>query len=328
MSETVLDWGDDDYVGIPSRAFCFTLNNWTAADDAAVKQWKCAYLVFGKEVAPTTGTPHLQGYVYFSSEKTWTAALKFVQKSLGHKRMNLRSANGTADQNRTYCSKEDADFFEKGTKPASQADKGAMESQAWIDAIEHTKNRQTKLIRPDIAVRYHKQLASLVQLLADEERPLPEPLETTRGEVNEWHFGVPNAGKSHYCKYQQNGGVYKPPRNLQYWGGYKFEDNVLINDITEKDIWEYMSILKNLAEEDPVSLEVKNKDEIVIRPKKILVSTQADPRVRMKGVDAEALFTRFKFYEWKLNRNHPDWAPPPGLVIPNPEGSKKRKRDI
>lgn len=55
---------------VPLRAWVFTINNPTPEDEAAVlalgsQSEKIKRLAVGREVAPTTGTPHLQGYVRF-----------------------------------------------------------------------------------------------------------------------------------------------------------------------------------------------------------------------------------------------------------------------
>lgn len=48
------------------KRFCFTLNNYNDDDLEKLKeyaqQW-CQFAIIGKEIAPTTGTPHLQGYM-------------------------------------------------------------------------------------------------------------------------------------------------------------------------------------------------------------------------------------------------------------------------
>lgn len=55
---------------VPLRAWVFTINNYTPEDESAVlalasQEGKIKRMAVGKEVAPTTGTPHLQGYVRF-----------------------------------------------------------------------------------------------------------------------------------------------------------------------------------------------------------------------------------------------------------------------
>ena len=44
---------------------CFTINDYSEEDIQEMKMFGteyCTYIVFGKEIAPSTGTPHLQGY--------------------------------------------------------------------------------------------------------------------------------------------------------------------------------------------------------------------------------------------------------------------------
>lgn len=54
-------------VQLQCRRWVFTLNNWTQAEFDLLIQpdnfpSKFSYLLFGREIAPKTGTPHLQGY--------------------------------------------------------------------------------------------------------------------------------------------------------------------------------------------------------------------------------------------------------------------------
>jgi len=96
--------------------YCFTYNNYTDDGIVALKGWlteQSKYACFQKEVAPTTGTLHLQGYINLKKKST----MKSLQKKLGEHgvALTLINANGTPAQNRTYCSKEGgSDFWEIG----------------------------------------------------------------------------------------------------------------------------------------------------------------------------------------------------------------------
>lgn len=56
----------------PAKKWGFTLNNFTKEDicaiSAIIKSY-CRYGIFASEVAPTTGTPHLQGYFEFHKKR-------------------------------------------------------------------------------------------------------------------------------------------------------------------------------------------------------------------------------------------------------------------
>lgn len=107
-----------------ARRWLFTLNNYTAEEERLLKEKfseNFSYLVFGHEVAPTTGTPHLQGYF----ETLKKRGPKGLAKSLpGLERATLSIAKGTADQNRIYCTKDD-DFIELGT-PMKQGNRSDL----------------------------------------------------------------------------------------------------------------------------------------------------------------------------------------------------------
>lgn len=68
------------------------------------------YMVFGREIAPTTGTPHLQGYVVFNSQVSMKSAHKYFDGA------HLEAAKGSHIQASTYCKKE-GDFEEFGDLP-------------------------------------------------------------------------------------------------------------------------------------------------------------------------------------------------------------------
>lgn len=85
------------------RKFILTINNFTEQDKNQLlllcKEAK-AYVV-GDEIAPTTGTRHLQCYVRFDNARYRTAIKKFLKKDCF-----IAIANGTDLQNFNYCKKE------------------------------------------------------------------------------------------------------------------------------------------------------------------------------------------------------------------------------
>lgn len=91
-----------------SRAFAFTLNNYNDSEYMSIlaqTQKHSKYYIIGKEVGES-GTPHLQGYVYFENAKTFNQ----MRDWLDNKRVHFEIAKGNKDQNYKYCSKE-GDFI-------------------------------------------------------------------------------------------------------------------------------------------------------------------------------------------------------------------------
>ncbi len=93
-----------------SKRWIFTLNNYTEAEVEELKGETDAYtyLLFGKEVAPTTGTPHLQGYFEIPTKR---GGKKLAESLPGLKRASLRKARGSAKQNRIYCGKDNEPYI-------------------------------------------------------------------------------------------------------------------------------------------------------------------------------------------------------------------------
>ena len=90
-----------------SFRFVFTINNPTDEDILASQMLtnKGAILtVFGHEVAPSTGTKHIQGYVEFHTKKRLSTVSKLLPRAY------LATAKGTREQNIGYCTKG-GDYF-------------------------------------------------------------------------------------------------------------------------------------------------------------------------------------------------------------------------
>lgn len=91
--------------------WCFTMNNYTEQNVSDLKskyqQGDFTYLIFGIEMAPTTNTPHLQGYLQLSKRERLSGVKKFMPTA------HLEAAIGTPEQCADYCKKDNC-FTELG----------------------------------------------------------------------------------------------------------------------------------------------------------------------------------------------------------------------
>ncbi|AXH76667.1 MAG: putative viral replication protein [Proteusivirus raitis] len=111
-----------------SKRWCFTINNYIDEDINKLNAAECSYLVYGREVAPDTGTPHLQGFIIFSSRKRFNT----VRAILGE-RGHYESARASSAQAADYC-KKGGDFTERGNCPTGQGARTDIEDLVkWID---------------------------------------------------------------------------------------------------------------------------------------------------------------------------------------------------
>lgn len=113
---------------IKSRRYCFTIHNYTKKDlvrfgDLALSLVHHRYICYGLEIAPETKTEHIQGYIELNQAQRLTYLQNYFNFMKNGKllKFHIEIANGTAEQNKKYASKE-GNFFEYG-EPSTQGDR-------------------------------------------------------------------------------------------------------------------------------------------------------------------------------------------------------------
>lgn len=128
------------------RKFIFTLNNYEEDDINSISQYfseTSKKYIFGKEIAPKTGTKHLQGYVEFKNQKT-IITIKNNCKSLF--KAHFEPAKGSLEHNYNYCSKEN-EFFTNIVMPEKIKVLKSEDLYSWqkslINILDITPNNRT-----------------------------------------------------------------------------------------------------------------------------------------------------------------------------------------
>jgi len=210
-----------------SRSMCFTYNNYTDEILISIKEWKCRYCIIGFEKAPTTGTPHIQGYVEWLSSKRFNTAHKLLPG--GH----WEAAKGTAEQNYIYCSKS-GNFWEQGERK-EQGKRNDLEAMA--NSIIENKKIELSLIEeyPTQFIRYHRGLEKLAGLYLTPRTEKPTIL---------WRWGLTGVGKTRFV-YDKHGiaNVYVKD-STKWWDGYTQQKVILIDDFDGS--WPYRDLLRLL----------------------------------------------------------------------------------
>lgn len=238
-----------------ARGWCFTLHDYTVDHENALKELDCKYLVYGREKCPTTGRPHLQGYVYFVHPR-WFDGVRTILPTA-----HWEKAKGDAESNRTYCTK-DGDYVETGLIPMSQKRKGEVEQERWKRALVLARDNKLEDIDADIQFRYYNTCKAIARDYMKKSRDLTA-LE------NIWVFGPPGVGKSRQMRRDYPGAYFKPGN--KWWDGYQGEENVIIDDF-ELD-WKCLGhYVKIWADRYSFIAEYKG-GSMNIRPKRILITS-------------------------------------------------------
>lgn len=249
-----------------SRGWCFTVNNYDDNDIASIKalEHEGQYVVCGQEVGKE-GTPHLQGYVYFKTQRHFTA----VKKLIGA-RAHVECARADAAKNRTYCTKENT-LFEFGEMP-TQGKRNDIHT-----VREAIKEGQCLRDIAEIATSFQsvKGAQSLLTLL--------EPPRSWKPEVR-WYFGQSGAGKTR-AAYDWLGPELYQPTTLKWWDGYDGHEAVLIDDFRPRHC-DFVFLLR-LLDRYGMRVECKGGSR-QFRPKRIAITSIQDPR-NMTWLDDEPI---------------------------------------
>lgn len=272
------------------RAWRFTTNNYTdelitEIQNTGVNSAK--YLCYGKEVAETTGTPHLQGFVYFENPKRFGEVVKCIPRSdvelAKHPhRMALYCKKGT--QSHEEWEKEgekgpnygkDADVWEWGDLPMTDSQKGELGKRKMLERcemiIKAVKEHRTQDLPADFMFHIGCAKKFVQQQIADE---IHHSCVIMDGELtHEWIYGPSRTGKTRSAM-EAHPDCYRKAKN-KWWDGYANEDVVLIDDFGGRNV-DLIDDLKEWSDRYPFMAEYKG-GMMKIRPRKIIVTSNWHP---------------------------------------------------
>lgn len=301
-----------------NKYFTFTSNNYTSDTEKCIQSFAvlyCTYLIYGREIAPQTGTPHLQGYFILRQPSRFTTVTK--RFPWGH----VEKAKKCILANYRYCSKSkdywihaDQGIAEDG-RPLG-VHKRSMESQSIEDAYELATQGKFIEISRKWWIKYHQEFEK-----AYLDAFKPEDMILSDGSISFfknhflWLQGPTGVGKSYHCKmiefvlecfYTK----YKAKRDLRYipqcimktfkkninkwWDNYSMEDIVVLEEM-DPDRAKYMAgFLKIWCDQYTFPVEVKGSSFKSIRPKFIIVTSNYRLRDCFPNInDYEPLERRF-----------------------------------
>lgn len=250
------------------RRICFTWNNphedWK---DILSDIWwskKATYVIGGYERAPTTGTPHIQGYIEWKQSMT----LKRIQKCFHNDPVHIIAAKGTAEENLAYCSKSDEDCYIVGD-PKKQGERTDLKKIAE----EMTSGKKVEEIRWENPHLYHQYGRTLDKLEDDINRRKKRDWMTTA----EWIHGPTGSGKSRYAfeyaaKHNMSYYVWKNDNGWQ--DAYTGEDLIIIDDFRGEI--PYQDLLK-IIDRYEYHLKRRGREPFPVLSKHVIITSPMHP---------------------------------------------------
>jgi Putative viral replication protein len=154
------------------KRWCFTLNNWTDGEYAAIYPVDASgavglaplldYAIVGKETS-ASGTPHLQGFVSFRERARLTTVRQLLPRAHWEVARNVRRAI-------EYC-KKDGNFFELGEEPSlsNQGKRSDLDSFKSAVASGIRDRKQLREEHSFVCAQYPRFVESYVR----DQEPLP-----------------------------------------------------------------------------------------------------------------------------------------------------------
>jgi len=290
---------DEEPAGdVRSHIWCFRISNWQNIDPLKLNKLKAdlskaKYWIMGKEICPTTGTPHLQCFVWYNYARVWSA----MQKTMRPVGAWFKKSRGSAWQNLVYC-KKDGDFEEHGERPVEEEvakeSRGEGSRKRWRNAIKLAEERDWKRLKEEEPHLYLTQQSGLKRVAA---AVIGGIKESRLSLDNTWCVGEPGTGKSKWVRdfYGVDNIYYLMPNNPKWWDGYVGQSVVCVEDIGPEHAIQMGWVLKVVGDWYPFNVEIKNDMLIGIRPLTVICTSNCTiEQVFGGGPGVAALVRRFR----------------------------------
>lgn len=247
-----------------ARATCFTVNNYDDDDVERVKNVECLAICVAKETGDS-GTPHLQGCVYFKNRRS----LAGYKKAISDK-VHIETMRGTWNEASEYCRKEGEIIRDFGTGPEQGKRNDIV---PFRDAII-AKKRNFELVDefPNECAKFPR-FIEFVREAKRDIQPLPAG---SRPNMGVWLWGVSDTGKTTQFPHV----YYDKPCN-KWWDQYDDEEYVMIDDPAPEWSNHLAGYIKQWVQEKPFIGEYKGGAR-KIRFKKVIILANMEPAAYFK----------------------------------------------
>lgn len=266
-------------MALKTRSYAFTLFYKTRKDVVLLEEWlteNCRYAMFGEEVCPETGRPHLQGWCYFENERSWNALKKL---GLG---WHVEPTDKSFEANEKYCR-----GLTKGKTP---------NEVVWVHGEFPAQGKRTDLIAIRDRILNGERVNEMVMEMPDTYHIYGRTMremediamqQVWRTEMTEclWLVGVTGAGKSHFALHDYTNETHYIWKNDNGWqDGYRQQPIVVMNDFRGE--LPYNEFLQ-LVDKWPYHVRRRNRPPMPFTSKKVIVTSSLPPERVYRNRDAE-----------------------------------------
>lgn len=213
---------------------------------------KLTFIAFGREICPTTGTPHFQAFAYAQVAMRLTGWNKVFKHLSPH--TYVHKMDGSFVRNEAYCSKEGS-YTKIGEEPMANGNKRSlMQVKEAIDAghlledIVQEDSHFAAVIQNKNALQWYEQIKLGAKRKAEGFKP-PEVHVI---------IGPAGCGKTREVYDKEGFSIYSMPRHDMKWcGSYNGQRVVLFDDVRSDTIMS-LDLFLRIADGYPVEFECKN----------------------------------------------------------------------
>lgn len=284
-----------------AKHWCFTCNNYT---DESLEQLrsvhakgKTAFLVWSQEVAPETGTPHLQGYVAFTKQTRLEAAKKLLGIAA-----HFIVCKGSPQENYNYCTKGGVGIEEFGTLPLVRGNRSDL--SAFQDAVKSGILDKKRLREDfaDVCAKYPRYVIDYVGDHTPRPEVEPQPLYEWQQDLYDYLKLPPsdreiifivdktgNRGKTwfakYYCQLHDNAQFMEPSKKADMAMALQDDLRVLFVNVTrqQQDHFQY-SFFEALKDGMVFSPKYESRMRY-FKPVHVVVMMNQDPDMKLLSAD-------------------------------------------
>lgn len=279
--------------------FSVTIMSYTEQECTDLKKLcddRLKYVLFGRETCPTSGRPHLQGFICFVERMSKKGVLNVFKNIIGRDDgVTVKCCKGNATSNTFYCQKEKNVLIEYGQVPLNDASKAnETNKRKYSEIIELAEEKSYKKLKeeyPSEYLRYHRTIMSMKKEY--DITDLQEPC----GKI---YWGPSGCSKTYTARLK------KPYTTKIYYEkhrDYNGEEVMLIDELKIEQVRPYYAKLMEWADCYSFDHDVKTLGVIRIRPKEFIVTTNMTPDEilgQVPLIHQEAFKRRFEFVEFNI----------------------------